>query len=143
MEAWQLTLCGIAALVAAALIPLLLQARRTLRALEDLAVSTRPRLERALDEVSAATARLNRAAETVERQAEAVRPLVEGIADIGRSFRQARFIAGAVTAIGAALGPTLAAALGGFFARPETKEGAPPEAEPTPLRRPARTSGES
>lgn len=147
MEPWQWILSLVAIAVAAALIPMILQARRTLRAIEELTVATRPKLVKTLDEVSSATARLNQAAANFDRQVESIRPLMEGISDIARSVQKVNFLTGTLSAISSAIMPALTAAVASFFGRDEEPvTGNEPETaaavEPTPLRRPARTGGE-
>jgi len=68
-ETWLLVAVILMALVVGALLPVLYQLYQILKRTRDLLDSTRPRLERALDEIGDAVARLDRVGATLESQA--------------------------------------------------------------------------
>ena len=131
METGQVILLILLGLVVAFLIPALVQLRRTLRSAEFFLESTRPRLERTLEDLQASAARFNEVSAAVEHTMTRIRPAVSGAADdLTRSINRFRGSLGIVSAVGAALGPALAAGLKAILARgPGDSGGADARAE--------------
>ena len=125
METGQIVLLGLLAVVVAFLVPALVQLRRTLRSTEVFLESTRPRLERTLEDLQASTARFNAMTASVEQTMVRMRPTMSGAADdLTRSINRFRGSLGIVSAVGAALGPALAAAIKAFVMRGRGDAGA-------------------
>jgi hypothetical protein len=118
METAQIVLLALLGLVVAFLVPVLVQARRSLRSAEIFLESTRPKVERTLTDLQASTARFNEMTASIERTMARVRPSMSGAAeDLTRSISSFRGSLGIVSAIGAALGPALAAGLKAIVTR--------------------------
>lgn len=125
METGQVVLLILLGVVVAFLVPALVQLRRTLRSTEVFLESTRPRLERTLEDLQASTARFNVMTASVEQTMARMRPAVSGAADdLTRSIDRFRGSFGIVSAVGAALGPALAAAIKAFVTRGRGDAGA-------------------
>lgn len=137
MEMWQIIVVVLAAVAVGFLVPALVQMRRTLRSAELFLESTRPRLVRTLDDLSATSARLNELSATLEQNLGRVRPALGGVSDdLVRTVENFRGSLRLVSSIGAALGPAIAAWIGALMARrrggeeaagpaPETGRGQP------------------
>ena len=118
METGQVILLVLLGLVVAFLVPALVQLRRTLRSAEVFLESTRPHLERTLTDLQASAARFNDMTATVEQSLARVRPAMHGATeDLARSINSFRGSLGIVSAVGAALGPALAAGLKAMLTR--------------------------
>ena len=105
-------------------VPALLQLRATLASAQSFLDTTGPQVERTLGEWTTAAERIQRVATEIEDGAgeakEILRSTKEIVAQVGRVRDSIR----TVTAIGAAVGPAIAAAARAFFARPEPTEAA-------------------
>ena len=128
LATWQLIVVVLLAVLVGALVPALIQLRRTLKSAENVLQATAPRLDRTLDEVSEAAARINRLGNTLERDAEGLRVFTDAAAGLGRSLKQAQKSLHLMTAVGAAVGPAVAAGLRSLFGagtddEPETSSG--------------------
>jgi uncharacterized protein YoxC len=112
---WQIVGVIVLAILVGALVPVLIQLRKTLRAAESVLGTTGPKLDRTLDEVSEAASRINLLGRSLERDAEGLRVFTDAAANLGRSLKQAQESLRMVTAIGAAVGPAIAAGLRSLF----------------------------
>jgi hypothetical protein len=110
VETWVFALVILLAVLAGAAIPALVQARATLRALEQALQRTAPRLDEALAATTAAAGRLDRAVVRLEEGGRLER-LVDGVAAAGRAVGQLRDGVRVASAVGAAVGPAIAAAV--------------------------------
>ena len=128
-EALVLVLLGV---VTGAVVPALLQLRRTLRSAERFLDDTGPRLQRTLETTERAAAHVDRIAGDVENDLDRVRGVLDVTADLGRSLRQVQGSLRTVASIGAAIGPAVAAAARALFdpLRGGGREDRPPESAP-------------
>jgi uncharacterized protein YoxC len=115
MATWQIVAVVLLAVLVGALVPVLLQLRRTLQSAENVLNATGPRLERTLDEVGEAAARINRLGKTLEKDAEGLGVFTDAAAGLGRSLKQAQESLRVMTAVGAAVGPAIAAGVRALF----------------------------
>jgi hypothetical protein len=136
MEPWRVVEIVLLSVTAGALLPAILQLRATLRTAQSRLDRTADRLDRTLDEVGVAAGRLNRATEALD-DGRRVRELMDAIESLSRTVNQLRRSAQVATAIGAAVAPTIEAAVRAMRSpRPPAPEVASePEAEPTGDRR--------
>ena len=123
---WQITGVVLLAILVGAVVPVLIQLRRTLRSAESVLDTTGPKLERTLDEVGEAAARINRLGKSLERDAEGLRVFTDAAAGLGRSLKQAQESLRVMTAVGAAVGPAIAAGLRALFTPERDDEAASP-----------------
>ncbi len=114
MEAAALIALVLLGLLVGVTIPVLVQLRATLRSTQSLLERTGPRLERALDDVSSAASRANRAAAEVEGGIQNCRVLFDAASDLAQSVGRMRESIHTAAAVGSAVGPALAAALRAF-----------------------------
>ena len=114
---WQLVTVVLLAVLVGALIPVLMQLRRTLRSAENVLESTGPKLDRTLDEVREAATRINRLGKSLERDSEGLQVFTDAAAGLGRSLKQAQESVRIMTTVGAAVGPAIAAGLRALFTR--------------------------
>jgi len=112
---WQIVAVILLAVLVGALIPVLIQLRRTLQSAENVLNTTGPRLDRTLDEVSEAASRINHLGRSLEKDAEGLRVFTDAAAGLGRSLKQAQESVRVITAVGAAVGPAVAAGLRALF----------------------------
>jgi hypothetical protein len=134
MEPWRVVEIVLLSVTVGALLPVILQLRATLRTVQSRLDGTANRLDRALDEVGVAAGRLNRATEALD-DGQRVRELMEAIASLSRTVTQLGRHAQVASAIGAAVAPTIEAAVRAMRApRPPAPE---PAAEPRPRPTPA------
>jgi uncharacterized protein YoxC len=117
MATWQLITVVLLAVLVGAAVPALLQLRRTLRSAEIVLESTAPKVDRTLEEVSEAAARINRLGKSLERDSEGLQVFTDAAAGLGRSLKQAQASLRIMTTVGAAVGPAIAAGLRALFAR--------------------------
>src|SRR2546425_6019739 len=135
---WQIVAVVLLAVLVGALVPVLIQLRRTLQSAEHILNTTGPRLDRTLDEVSEAASRINHLGRSLEKDAEGLRVFTDAAAGLGRSLKQAQELLRVMTAVGAAVGPAIAAGLRALFA-PARDDGVGPPARPDEARAPAET----
>ena len=135
-ESGLLLVAGVvlAAVLVGALVPALLQLRRTLRKAEETLEGTGSRLNRVLDELAITTSRINQLGPEFRDRKERVKELLDSIVDLSQPLRQARASLGRTVAMIGALGPAIAAAVKAFLAKEE------PRVEPAE-RRAARPRG--
>lgn len=125
IEGWGLALVVLAAVLVGAAIPLLVQLRATLRAMEKTLQRTGARLDEALVATTAAVGRIDALVVRLEKGGR-IEELVDGIAGVSRAVSQLRDTVRVASALGAAVGPAVAAAVHAFR---EDREAA----TPTPL----------
>ena len=123
---WQIIAMILLAIIVGALIPVLVQLRKTLRAAETVLSTTGPKIDRTLEEVSEAASRINQVGRSLERDAEGLRVFTDAAANLGKSLKQAHDSLRMVTAVGAAVGPAIAAGLRSLFTSARDDEAAPP-----------------
>ncbi len=120
----------LAAALVGALIPALLQLRRTLKKAEDTLDSTGSRLDRVLDELAVTTSRINQLGPEFRDRKERIKELLDEIAELSRPLRQARASLGKTAMVIGALGPAIAAAMKAFVTKEEARrEPSTPRAE--------------
>jgi len=102
MAAWQIVAVVLLAVLVGALVPVLFQLRRTLQSAENVLNTTGPKLDRTLDEVGEAAARVNRLGKSLEKDAEGLGVFADAAAGLGRSMKQAQESLRLMTAVGAA-----------------------------------------
>jgi uncharacterized protein YoxC len=124
---WQLITVVLLAVLVGAAVPALLQLRRTLRSAEIVLESTGPKVDRTLEEVSEAAARINRLGKSLERDSEGLQVFTDAAAGLGRSLKQAQASLRIMTTVGAAVGPAIAAGLRALFAREDEAASRPVE----------------
>ena len=117
----------LAVLVGAA-VPPLLQLRSTLKSLEVFLDETRPRLHVALDQVTEATGRVNRAAAGLEEGMDKVRGVADKVAALGETLDGVRESVRKVSAAVSAIGPAVVAGFRAFWPA-GGDEGPAPETE--------------
>ena len=133
---WQIIAVVLLAVLVGALVPVLIQLRRTLQSAENVLNTTGPRLDRTLDEVSEAASRINQLGRSLEKDAEGLRVFTDAAAGLGRSLKQAQESVRVMTAVGAAVGPAIAAGLRALFA-PARDDGSPSPLRPEEAGAPA------
>src|SRR3989475_12154568 len=107
IQPWQVVGLVLLAILVGAGVPALVQLRRTLRSAQTFLDSTGKRLDRTLDEVTDAAARINRLGKSLEKDAEGLRVFTDAAAGLGRSLKQAQESVRLMTAVGAAVGPAI------------------------------------
>jgi hypothetical protein len=110
VDSWGFVLVILMAVLAGAAIPVLVQARATLRTLEKALQRSGPRLDEALAAATAAAGRLDRAVVRLEEGGRLER-LVDGVASATRAVGHLRDGVRVASAVGAAVGPAIAAAV--------------------------------
>jgi hypothetical protein len=100
----------VAALLAGAALPVLAQARVSLRAWQRLAEEAGPRLNRSLDEVAEVTVKLRRELTAFDGGGGRVAEALQSVDELGRAAGELRRTVKVAAAIGAAVGPAIAAA---------------------------------
>jgi hypothetical protein len=125
METWGTALVVLAAVLVGAAIPVLVQLRATLRAMEKTLQRSGARLDEALGATVAAAGRIDALIVRLEEGGR-IEQLVDGVASASRMVSQLRDTVRVASAMGAALGPAVAAAIHSFREDREV-------ATPTPL----------
>lgn len=125
MESWGMALVVLAAVLVGAAIPLLVQLRATLRAMEKTLRRSGARLDEALGATTAAAGRIDALIVRLEEGGR-IEQLVDGVAAVSRMVSQLRDTVRVASAVGAAMGPAVAAAVHAFREDREV-------ATPTPL----------
>ena len=119
MQTWQMVGLVLLAILVGAGIPALIQLRRTLLSAQSFLDSTGQRLDRTLDEVTDAAARINRLGKSLEQDAEGLRVFTDAAAGLGRSLKQAQESIRLMTVVGGAVGPAVVAGLRALFSPSE------------------------
>jgi hypothetical protein len=125
MEGWGMALVVLAAVLVGAAIPVLVQLRSTLRAMEKTLQRSGARLDEALGATTAAAGRIDALVVRLEEGGR-IEQLVDGVAAVSRMVSQLRDTVRVASAVGAAVGPAVAAAVHAFREDREV-------ATPTPL----------
>jgi hypothetical protein len=125
MEGWGIALVVLAAVLLGAAIPVLVQLRATLRAMEKALQRSGARLDEALGATTTAAGRIDGLVVRLEEGGR-IEQLVDGIAAVSRMMSQLRDTVRVASAVGAAVGPAVAAAVHAFREDREV-------ATPTPL----------
>ena len=125
MQPWQVFGLVLLAILVSAGVPALVQLRRTLRSAQTFLDSTGKRLDRTLDEVTDAAARINRLGKSLEKDAEGLRVFTDAAAGLGRSLKQAQESVRLMTVVGGAVGPALVAGLRALFSPSEPERSGP------------------
>jgi hypothetical protein len=124
-EGWGIALVVLAAVLLGAAIPVLVQLRATLRAMEKALQRSGARLDEALGATTTAAGRIDRLVVRLEEGGR-IEQLVDGLAAVSRMMSQLRDTVRVASAVGAAVGPAVAAAVHAFREDREV-------ATPTPL----------
>jgi len=125
MESWGIALVVLAAVLVGAAIPVLVQLRATLRAMEKTLQQSGGRLDKALDATIAAAGRIDALVVRLDEGGR-IEQFVDGVAAMSRMVSQLRDTLRVASAVGAAVGPAVAAAVHAFREDREV-------ATPTPL----------
>jgi hypothetical protein len=128
VDGWVLVLLVLLAVLVGATIPVLVQARATLRALQKTLERSSPRLDEALVATTSAAGRLDRMVTRLEEGGR-LEELVDGVAAASRAVSHLRDGVRVASAVGAAVGPAIAAAI---HALRDERETAPAAPNPTP-----------
>lgn len=113
MESWGIALVVLAAVLVGTAIPVLVQYRATLRAMEKTLQRSGPRLDEALGATIAAAARIDALVVRLQEGGR-IEQLVDGIAAVSRMLSQLRDSVRIASAVGAAVAPAVAAAVHAF-----------------------------
>jgi hypothetical protein len=126
MDGWQTALLVIAALLAGALLPAIVQLWLSLRALSAAADRISARAEEALAAVTATAQRLDRLSARLE-QGRRLDHLLDGIDSLSRTVVQLNDAVRVASAVGAAVGPAIGAAVRAWRSTQPTDGDAPAE----------------
>jgi len=124
--AWILV--ALAAVLVGAVIPVLLQLRRTLKMAERTLDETGRHLNEVLGEVTTTLTRVNKAADEVEHGLTRISSLFEALGGIGDALVKVRSTIGTVASLGSILGGVVLAAFG-LRSRHRAEEAVAPETE--------------
>jgi hypothetical protein len=113
MESWGVALVVLAAVLLGAALPALVQLRATLKEAQRTLRRSGPRLDAALEATTAAVGRLDALVARLEGEGR-VEQVMEGLASLDRLVHQVRDGVRVASAVGAAVGPALAAAVHAF-----------------------------
>jgi hypothetical protein len=113
----------VAALLVGAALPVLAQARVSLRAWQRMVEEVGPRLGKAADDVSGVAGALRRELGAFDGAGERVGAALRAVDDLGRAAVELQRTARVAAAIGAAVGPGIAAAIRTFKAPPSAANG--------------------
>lgn len=127
MESWEVALVVLAAVLVGAAIPVLVQLRATLRAMEKTLQRAGPRLDEALGATVSAAGRIDALVVRLEEGGR-IEQLVDGVAAVSRMVSQLRDTIRVASAVGAAVGPAVAAAVHAFREDREAATPTPPQA---------------
>jgi ABC-type transporter Mla subunit MlaD len=138
METWVVVGVTLLGVLVGFTLPALIQAYLTLRSARTLMDRLGPKLDATLTEVRQATQRINRAGSGLETSVKRTQSLFRTVGDLSDSLQRLRGSLRTAAAVGAALGPALAAglkALGETDAVPEAEAGGAdgkPDPQPAP-----------
>jgi hypothetical protein len=108
MESWSLVVAVLAAVLVGALVPVLVQLRGTLRALEATLLRSGARFDQALDKTSAVAGSIQTLATRLTEGGQLQR-LVDDVSALSRLAGQVGDVVRIASAVGAAVGPAVAA----------------------------------
>jgi len=126
MESWGIALVVLAAVLVGAAIPVLVQLRGTLRAMEKTLHRSGAQLDEALGASAAAARRIDALVVRLEEGGR-IEQFLEGVGALSRTVSQLRDTVRVASAVGAAVGPAVAAAVHAFREHREVAT------KPTPL----------
>ncbi|BDG04762.1 hypothetical protein [Anaeromyxobacter oryzae] len=121
-ESWGTALLVLGAVLVGAAIPVLVQLRATLRAMDETLRRSGARLDEALAATVVAAGRIDALVVRLQEGGR-IEQLVDGVADVSRMVSQLRDTLRVASAVGAAVGPAVAAAIHAFR---EDREGVTP-----------------
>jgi uncharacterized protein YoxC len=133
-DPWTIVGVVLLGVLVGAVLPVLFQLYSTLRITRNLLARLGPKVDGTLAEVREASRRLNRVGSSLEQSTKRAQVLLEAIGDIGDSVGKLRDSLKTASAVGASLGPAIAAAIGALSqlrserADEETGETPDPEA---------------
>jgi len=113
MESWGIALVILAAVLVGAAIPVLVQLRATLRAMEKALQRSGARLDEALGATTAAAGRIDALVVRLEEGGR-IEQLLDGLTAVSGMVTQLRDTVRVASAVGAAVGPAVAAAVRAF-----------------------------
>jgi hypothetical protein len=105
-------LVGLAAILVAAAVPVLIQLRKTLKTAEQTLETTGRHANEALDQLSVTLERVNRASAELESGVKRVSSLLTALGGIGEALGRFRSTVGTVASLGSIFGGALLAAFG-------------------------------
>jgi hypothetical protein len=116
MESAVIALVVLAALLVGALLPLLFQARATLRSVQRLVDTAGPQMVRTLTALDAAAGDVRSLTRTAEAGGPTLNAFFEAVAGLTTTANQMRGALKTASAVGAAIGPAVVAAVQGYRA---------------------------
>ncbi len=116
MEAWNVAVVILAAVLTGALLPVLFQLRATLHSAQAVLDGAAPKLTRALDEMALATGELRTVVAGLAQNRPQVQEFMEAVAGLTGTMNQLQSTVRTASAVGAAVGPAVAAAFQAFRA---------------------------
>ncbi len=116
MEVWSVVVAVLVAVLTGALLPLLFQLRATLRSVQVALDSASPRLNRTLDELGVVTHEAQIVVAALSDGVPQGRALMDAAAGLTETMTQLQASVRTATAVGAAVGPAIAAAFQAFRA---------------------------
>lgn len=116
MEVASVAILVLVAVLTGALLPLLFQARATLRSAQNVLDDSRPKLLRTLDELQLVTKEVRALAADVEAARPQVTEFMNSLTGLTQTLNQLQSTVRSASAIGAAVGPAVAAAVQAFRA---------------------------
>ena len=111
-DAWMIVGVVLLAVLVGAAVPVLFQLYSTLRTTRSLVARLGPKIDDTLTEVRETSRRLNRVGSGLEQSTKRAQVLLEAAGDMGESLKGLRDSVRTATAIGKAVGPAIAAAIG-------------------------------
>jgi uncharacterized protein YoxC len=122
-DAWMIVGVVLLAVLVGAAVPVLFQLYSTLRATRSLVTRLGPKLDETMIEVRETSRRLNRIGSGLEQSTKRAQVLLDAAGDVGESLKGLRESVRTAAAIGKAVGPALAAAVGALTEmRPAAEE---------------------
>jgi uncharacterized protein YoxC len=132
-DPWTIVGVVLLGVLVGATIPVLFQLYTTLRATRDLLTRLGPKMDSTLIEFRETGRRLSNIGSGLEQSTKRAQVLFEAVGDIGESVSKLRDSLKTATAVGASLGPAIAAAIGALSQlrseRANEETGEPPETE--------------
>ena len=123
MSAAVIALLVLVSVLAGALLPLILQARTTLRSVQAVLDEGRPKLLQTLDELSQAAHQVKAVAADVEEAAPQITAFLDTLGEVRETIEQVQGTVRSASTVAAAIGPAVAAAVQAFRAiRAEERE---------------------
>ena len=114
VDTWNIALLIFASMLVGAVLPLLFQVRATLKSAQTLMDMAAPKLSRTLDEVLATTSELRQVAAGLVASRPQVQEFMAAVAGLTTTMNQLQATVRTASAVGAAVGPAVAAAIQAF-----------------------------